>query len=117
MTFAHTNDIIFNILYGSDIRLVQDLLQQMIVHHDLLWQPRDWDLLKCKAVFFLLLQIDSDMKELVCTGKFGMAPMPESKAVGFFTALHDEAIQPFLKNSTISMEDLITSIKNLYLVA
>lgn len=111
------NDILFNILYGSDIRLVKDMLVGSLDRLEQRWIVDDWDLQYSKVMFFLLLDVDIDMKNTICKGMCGMDPLEPLKAQAFFLALRGEIIEPFLKDSTMSKDDFMDNVKNLYLVS
>lgn len=111
------NDILFNVIYGSDIRLVRDLLNQSIERLHLLWDISSWQLLYCKIMFFLLLDIDLELKELLCRGMCGMSGLPKGKAQHFFLQLRSEVIDPFFRDSEMSLVACLDNIKNLYLVS
>lgn len=110
------NNIVFSILYGSDMRLIRDMVNGSLERLELLWNIDDWHILHLKAVFFLLLDIDIGMKELIVKGTGGLEPMSAAKAEGFFLHLRAEAIEPFLTNTAMPLEDFLDSIKSLYLV-
>ena len=110
------NNVVFSILYGSDIRLIKDMVHGSLERLELLWNIDDWHIMHAKAVFFLLLDIDIGLKELIVKGMCGMEPMAAPKAQGFFMNLRAEVIEPFLTNTAMTLDEFLDSVKSLYLV-
>ena len=110
------NNIVFSVLYGNDVRLMRDLLRGCMDRLALLWYVDEWQLEFCRVVFFLLLDADIGLKDIICKGVPGIAPMPPRKAEAFFMALRDEAIDPFFTNTLMTHDEFLSSVKNLYLV-
>lgn len=110
------NDILFNIIYGSNTQLLKTLNLEALDRLGQLWNIDNLHLQHYKALFFLLLEIDMSLKETVCKGAYGYQGVDAAKATSFFMALRAEAIDPFLHNTTLTLTDFMDRVKNLYLV-
>ena len=113
------NNLLFSILYRGDVGRMRELVLGSLDRlGDRNW-PRDlpWDQELLRASFILLLHKDLGLKEIVLTGVGPYGPLDPRKAEAFFLALGPEAIDPWLSDERRTKQDLIDSVKNLYLVS
>jgi hypothetical protein len=72
-----------------------------------------------RAVFFILLNQDSKMRESLCSKK-ALPYLPElcpHKACRFYDSLHDTVIVEWIKNEHIHLLEFVENLKEAYLVS
>ena len=111
------NDILFNVLYGNNKPLLCELLSGSVQRLQLIWNYEDWSLPYLKVTLLLLLDVDMGLKTIICEGKYGMSPFPKDSACCFFLNLREEVIEPYFKDSTMTMETFLDNAKSLYLLS
>jgi hypothetical protein len=73
----------------------------------------------CLVVFVACLNMDVHMKKLVVQGypTYKLCGLPPNKAALFFTYLETKVMLPWLMDERVSSKQLISTVKNYYLVA
>jgi hypothetical protein len=82
------------------------------------WTPREFEPDVARTLFFLLLDRDIVLKQVVLDGlpQHGVDPLPARKAESFFLSLREEVIEPWLSKETLGVDVFVDKVTNLYLV-
>jgi len=94
-------------------------IHQSMERLDAEWDRKEWDHDTARVLFFLLLDKDMELKNVVLTGlpNLGISQMPPLKAEAFFLYLYEDVIQPWLSNSRKTTKEFIDAVTNHYLVS
>ena len=69
--------------------------------------------------FFILLNVDESMRTELVQGDFGLflPPMREAKACRFYDELADRLLPNWMKDESVTVQDIMESITDAYLVS
>ena len=111
-------DMAFSVLYGGDRAMALFYVHASMDRLGAEWEKADWDMETCRALFFLLLDRDMELKNAVLKGLPALCiePMTPRKAEAFFLALREEAIDPWLCDERRGTRDLLDRVTHLSLV-
>jgi hypothetical protein len=115
-------DMVFCVLFVGDEHLIRHLVTESAQRLD----AGDWmegirkaSLIRLRAMFFLLVDRDSALKQKLLEGwpdicLLGMEP---GKANCFFSELKTQVIDPWLMDERRSEDEFVSSVVDLYLVS
>ena len=109
-------NIITSVLYDMDCEMTKFYTLQSMDRLKAPWDKSKIYLEQQKVLFFLLLERDIELKNIVLEGivgigVFGVAP---EKAERFFLSLKEEVIDPWLCNEELSNQSFLDSVASLY---
>ncbi len=128
-----SKDILWHVLYDTDIDLVRDITlpaarraeasssgTSEIVEYTQLSQG----ITASRALFFVVLNVDETLRANICSQDFCSsvwtahgcpAPLQPHKATRFFLDVQDACIHPWMRNEQCSAAELVDSVRELYL--
>jgi hypothetical protein len=123
-----TKDMLSFIIFGSDTNFILGIVKASVQRmHEItsneftaamkrLLDTKQTTLSLLKALFFLLLNVDMTMKELVVnTHMQQIDNMSKEKAKRFFMDLRNITVPNWIKNPDMDINDFLNAVKQLYL--
>lgn len=109
-------DMVVCVMYDMNVAMMMFYTEQSMERLGARWETSMMDVEKYKVVFFLLLDRDMALKELLLDGlpKLGIERMSEGKAERFFLSLREEVIEPWLSNEELSCSCFLDKVASLY---
>jgi hypothetical protein len=110
--------MLFSVLYGGDRDLVLFYVHASMQRLGAQWAPTAFDQDTARALFFLLLDKDMELKHATLAGLPALCiePLAPRRAEAFFLALREEVLEPWLSDERLTRQDLVDRVANLYLV-
>lgn len=111
--------MLFNVLYGGDHAMVLFYVHASMGRLGADWAPDAFDPDTARALFFLLLDRDMELKHAALAGLPALCidPLAPRRAEAFFLGLREEVIEPWLSDERLTCRDLLDRVTHLYLVA
>jgi hypothetical protein len=115
-------DMVFCVLFVGDENLIRHLVTesaQRLEAFDWMEGIRCASLVRLRAMFFLLVDRDSSLKQRLLEEwpQICLQGMEPGKANYFFKELRGQAIDPWMMDERRSEDDLVSSVVDLYLVS
>ena len=109
--------MLFRVLYSRDMSMTQFYVAQSMERLEAPWCKREFEPDTARVLFFLLLDKDMQLKQAVLDGlpKLCVDPLPARTAEGFFLALREEVIEPWLSQEKMTPEKFVEMVTHLYL--
>lgn len=109
-------DILFHILYNENQKILNELLQSTFKRLEINWKLASIPFEKKIMIFFLIMDRDITLKNIVIEGniKIGYDPISHNKAERFFLSYHEEVIRPWFCDESNSNQSFLEKTRALY---